>query len=65
MLDQCGEEQKRQSHECHTVECQSAECKWTQRFDPYEARHFSGMECVLRLVDSGGAGGAAGRCFGG
>jgi hypothetical protein len=44
MLDQCYEEaEKVESPECHTVECQSAECKWTQRFDPYEARHFSGM----------------------
>ncbi len=65
MLDQCDEEAEKVSHECHTVECQSAEVKGAQRFEPCDARHFSGMKRGRRLADSGGAGGAAGRWFGG
>jgi hypothetical protein len=32
-------------------------CKWAQRFEPYEARQFSGVERGWRFVDRGGAGG--------
>ncbi len=59
-----SEEAEKIESQC-SAECQSAECNGTQRFDPYEARQFSGMEWVSRHVDSGGAGGAAGKIFGG